>query len=124
MHVLNNLNCRQIIIGRPIFTQNVLHFALGNSEFRVTRNFQKMSKICHHRLFSIKSDPADIFESACVKMFPVYHSIVFLCYFVYIRCILKKNSRLKLRSTRRDSGLFTPLKSRHLVSYVAIRSRV
>ena len=38
-------------VKRPTFTQNTLRLALGKSEFRVTRNFQKTSKICYHRLF-------------------------------------------------------------------------
>ena len=31
------------------------------SEFRVTQSFQKTSKICCHRLFSLQSDPARLF---------------------------------------------------------------
>ena len=45
---------------RPTMTQNALRFALGKSEVSLTRNFQKTSKICYHRLFSLQSDPAHI----------------------------------------------------------------
>ena len=42
-------------------TQNTLRLALGKSEFRLTQDFQKTSKICYHHHFSLQSDPAHIF---------------------------------------------------------------
>ena len=59
-----------------------------NPEFRVTRNFQRRGRPFTIVLFHW--NPVHMFLSDCVNTFPVYHCIVFLCYFVYIRCIFVK----------------------------------
>ena len=58
---------------------------LLNPEFRVTQNFQRLGKTFYHCLFSLESCTY-ILIWLCVNTFPVYHCIVFLCYFVYIQC--------------------------------------
>ena len=45
---------------RPTLTQNTLCLVLGNSEFRVTRNFHK-TRSAIIVFFSLQSDPAHIF---------------------------------------------------------------
>ena len=81
-----------------IFTQNVRRFALGKTEFRVTRNFQKTSKMLSLSFFITIWSCTYILISLCkyVPCLSFYNLPVLFCiYSVYIYKISRLSWRVQ-----------------------------
>ena len=102
---------------RPPFTQNALRFTLGNSEFRVTRNFQNFQDLLSSFFITIRSCTYILIRLCKYVLCLTFYSFpVLICtYSVYIY----KISRYKVTSRRQDGGLFELLEC-----IQPIRSRV